>query len=155
MNVILLQKIHKLGELGETVSVKPGFGRNYLFPKGKAVPATPDNLARFEQQRADLERQQLDAEGAARARADSLQGTVVTIIAKAGPEGKLYGSVGPSDIAEALTRAGTPIERREVRLADGPLRMLGDHAATLQLYAEVAINITVQIKPEVAAPEAG
>ena len=151
MNVILLQKIHKLGELGETVRVKAGFGRNYLFPTGKAVPATPENLEKFEQRRADLESQQAKAEADARNRAVAIEGTILVIVAKAGPEGKLYGSVGPADIADVLTAMGKPVEKREVRLPTGPLRMIGEHKAAVHMYADVAVEITVQVKAEDAA----
>lgn len=145
MEVILLEKIHKLGELGQQVRVKPGYGRNYLIPKGKAVPATPGNIAEFETRRAELEQAQQDAQARAAARAEGMADLAVTIARRAGSEGKLYGSVGTSDIAEAVTAAGIELLKQEVRLPSGPLRMVGEHKVDIQLHADVFVEITVNV----------
>jgi len=125
MDVILLEKVANLGGLGDTVKVRAGYGRNYLIPQGKAKPATADNIAYFEAQRAELEKKAADELAAAKARAEKLEGSVVTITANAGEEGKLFGSVGPQDIADALSAAGTEAARHEVRMPDGPIRAIG------------------------------
>jgi large subunit ribosomal protein L9 len=148
MDVILLEKIHRLGALGDRVTVSAGYGRNYLVPQRKAVPATPDNIARFEEQRAELERAQADALGSATARAEALKDMVVTVTAKAGAEGKLFGSVGTADIADAVCAAGVTIEKREVRLPNGALREIGDFAVEVHLHADVDAEITVRIVAE-------
>ena len=148
MEVILLEKIHNLGELGQQVRVKPGYGRNYLIPKGKAVAATTDNIAKFESRRAELEQAQQDAEARATSRATTMTDLKVTISRRAGNEGKLYGSVGTADIAEAATAAGTEILKQEVRLPAGPLRMLGEHQVDIQLHGDVVASITVNIVAE-------
>lgn len=145
MEVILLEKVYKLGELGDRVKVKPGFGRNYLIPEKKAVAATPANIAAFEERRAELEKVQADALAAAQARAGALEGMVVSIAARAGSEGRLFGSVGTVDIAEAVSAAGQPLEKREVRLPTGPLREVGEHAVELHLHPDVDVTITVQV----------
>ena len=148
MEVILLEKIHKLGELGQQVRVKPGYGRNYLIPKGKAVAATPDNIAQFEARRAELEKAQQDAQGRAASRAESMAELSVTIARRAGSEGKLYGSVGTADIAEAVTASGIELEKHEVRLPAGPLRVVGEHQVDIQLHADIVVAITVNIVAE-------
>jgi large subunit ribosomal protein L9 len=148
MEVILLEKIHKLGDLGQQVRVKPGFGRNYLIPKGKAIPATAANIAKFEARRAELEQAQQDAQARATARAAALANLNVTIARRAGSEGKLYGSVGTVDIAEAVTATGNELLKQEVRLPEGPFRMIGEHKVDLQLHADVVVTITVTIVPE-------
>ena len=148
MQVILLEKIHRLGELGATVSVRPGYGRNYLIPQRKAVPATPEHLAKFEAQRAELERAQADALGSSTARAEQMKELQVTIGAKAGPEGKLFGSVGTSDIAAAMVAAGMQVEKREIRLPNGPLRELGEFAVEVHLHADVVCLVSVTIVSE-------
>lgn len=145
MEVILLEKIQNLGKLGDKVKVKPGYGRNYLIPRKKAVPATADNIARFEAQRAELERVQNAALSEAEARAAQLNGVEIVIVAKAGTEGRLYGSVGTAEIAEALAGQGHSIEKREIRLPDGPLRMVGRHTVELQLHADVDASIVVVV----------
>ncbi|NIR31178.1 MAG: 50S ribosomal protein L9 [Gammaproteobacteria bacterium] len=150
MQVILLQKVQNVGELGETVDVKSGFARNYLIPQGMAAPATPENVAAFEQRRAELERQQAEALAAAQARAESLSGMAVTISRKAGEEGKLFGSVGTQDIAEAITEAGVPVEKHEVRLPEGSLRQTGDYEIDIQLYSDVKATVGVTVAPEVS-----
>ncbi|MEQ8231410.1 MAG: 50S ribosomal protein L9 [Gammaproteobacteria bacterium] len=148
MEVILLEKIHRLGALGDRVEVRPGYGRNYLIPQRKAVPATPDNVARFEEQRAELERAQADAFEAAKARAEQLNEARVTIAAKAGNEGKLFGSVGTGDIAEAFSAAGIAVEKREVRLPHGSLREVGEYQVEIHLHADVDVEVTVQVVSE-------
>jgi len=151
MEVILLEKVHKLGDLGDKVNVKPGFGRNFLIPQKKAVPATPENVARFEAQRAELERIQAEALGVARARAEQLEGLAVTIAGLAGPEGKLFGSVGTSDIAEAITATGVEVARREVQLDAGALRSLGEYDIDLHLHPDVSVTVKVNIVAEETA----
>ena len=154
MEVILLEKIHRLGELGDKVTVRPGYGRNFLIPNRKAVPATAVNVARFEEQRAELERAQSDVMAAAQARAEQLTGLEVVIAAKAGAEGKLFGSVGTQDIAAAIVAAGASVEKREVRLPDGPLREIGEYAVEVHLHADINVEIKVKVVPE-DAPTAG
>lgn len=148
MEVILLEKIQKLGELGQQVQVKPGYGRNYLVPKGKAVPATPDNVARFEGRREELEKAQADTLGKAKIRAEKLKDISVTISKKAGTEGKLFGSVGTLDISAAVTAAGEELDKHEVILAEGPLRMIGEYEVALHLHADVNVQVKVIVAAE-------
>lgn len=148
MEVILLEKIHKLGNLGDKVRVRAGYGRNYLIPQKRAVPATPDNVAKFEAQRGALELAQTDARAAAQARVDAITDLTVTISAKAGDEGKLYGSIGNVEIAAAISAAGGKIDKREVRLLNGPLREIGEHQVTVHLHADVETLVTVQLVAE-------
>ncbi|MGE0858251.1 MAG: 50S ribosomal protein L9 [Gammaproteobacteria bacterium] len=148
MEVILLEKIHRLGNLGDKVSVRPGYGRNFLIPNRKAVPATADNIAKFEEQRAELERVQADALGRANARAAQLNEMAVSIAAKAGAEGKLFGSVGTGDIAEALVALGAECEKREVRLPDGPLREVGEYEVEIHLHPDVNATVKVTVVNE-------
>ncbi len=148
MQVILLQKVANLGNIGDRVKVRSGYGRNYLLPQGKATLATPENIARFEARREELERLAREHLASAGERAAALQDFKLTITAKAGTEGKLFGSIGTSDVAEACTRAGFKIERSEVRLPNGPLRVLGDHLVSLHLHADVDVPLTVSIVAE-------
>ncbi len=148
MDVILLERIRKLGELGDQVKVKPGYGRNYLIPQGKAVVASGENIARFEARRAELERTQADALTSATARAEKLNTLEITIARKAGAEGKLFGSVNSADIASTVTEAGVVLNKQEVRLPDGPFRMLGDYDVDLHLYTEVDATITLHVVAE-------
>jgi large subunit ribosomal protein L9 len=148
VKVILLEKIANLGNIGDRVKVRSGFGRNFLLPQGKATLATADNVARFEARRAELERLAREQATSAHERAAGLQGFHLTITAKAGTEGKLFGSVGTSDIAEACTRAGYPIARSEVRLPNGPLRSVGEHVIDLHLHADVNVQLPVTIIAE-------
>jgi large subunit ribosomal protein L9 len=150
MEVILLESIHKLGELGQKVRVKPGYGRNYLVPRGKAVPATEKNLAYFEERRAEFEKAQADALGKAKIRAEALNAVCITIERKSGEEGKLYGSVSTTDIAEAVTAAGVELARHEVRLPDGPFRMTGEYTVDIYLHADVTATVKLVINPEAA-----
>ena len=148
MDVILLQKVANLGNIGDRVKVRSGFGRNFLLPQGKATLATPENVARFEARRAELERLAREHLTSAAERAVALKDFKLAIPAKAGTEGKLFGSIGTADIAEACTRAGFKIERSEVRLPNGPLRMLGEHTVNLHLHADVDVPLQVSIVPE-------
>jgi large subunit ribosomal protein L9 len=148
VEVILLEKIENLGNIGARVKVKPGYGRNYLLPQGKATLATPENVARFESMRVELERKAGDALTVAQARAQQLAGLQLNLSAKAGTEGKLFGSIGTIDIAEACTRAGVVVDRSEVRLPDGPIRVLGEHHVELHLHTDVNVPLTVTVLPE-------
>jgi len=148
MQVILLEKINNVGNLGDLVEVKPGFARNYLLPSGKARMATAENIADFETRRAEFEAQQADQLDAARRRASELENAVITVVARAGNEGKLFGSVGTDEIAAAFVADGKNVEKRDVRLPDGPLRNLGEHQVTLHIHAEVDVQITVNVEPE-------
>lgn len=145
MQVILLEKVTNLGKLGDMVNVKSGYGRNFLIPRGKAVSATEANQKKFEARRAELERQEGEALAAAQARADKMNGKVVTVTAIAGDEGKLFGSVGTVDIASALTEAGMPAEKQEIRLPTGPLRHTGEHSITVHLHPDVNATVAVHI----------
>jgi ribosomal protein L9 len=148
MEVILLEKVGKLGGLGDRVTVKGGYARNFLLPQGRAVLANEANVAEFEARRAELEKSAQEALDAATARADALNGQTVIITAKSGDEGKLFGSIGTRDIAEAAEQAGLTIDKSEVRLPEGPLRTTGDHEVQVQLHAEVFATITVSITGE-------
>lgn len=148
MEVILLQKIRHLGDLGDQVNVRPGYGRNFLLPQGKAVRATPENKSRFEAQRAELERAQAESLAGAQARAERLTGATVKIARKAGEEGKLFGSVGTADIADAATAAGFTLVKSEIHLSQGPLKELGDHEIAVSLHPEVHTKITVSVVAE-------
>lgn len=148
MEIILLEKVHKLGALGDRVNVKPGFGRNYLIPSGKAVSATADNIAKFDARRAELEKQQQDAVAEATARAEKLNAVNVSIARKAGEEGKLFGSVGTADIAEAVTASGVELTKQEIRLPEGPIRSIGEIELDVQLHADVTATIKVNVVAE-------
>jgi len=148
MEVILLEKIRNLGNLGDTVKVRPGFGRNYLIPHGKAVAANEKNKAEFEARRAELEKHAADELTRAQARAGKMQGATVQIMAKAGEEGKLFGSIGTADIAEAMTQAGFELERSEIHLPSGPLKHIGDFEVPVSLHTEVNFNIHVSVVAE-------
>jgi len=148
MEVILLQKVANLGNIGDRVKVKSGFGRNYLLPQGKATLATPAHIAKFEERRAELEKAARDQLSSAEERQIALKDFKLTIRAKAGTEGKLFGSVGTADIAEALQRENFKIERSEVRLPSGPLRTVGEHAVNLHLHADVDVPLPVTIVAE-------
>jgi len=148
MDVILLQKVKNLGNLGDKVRVKPGYSRNFLIPYGKAVPATAANLAQFETSRAEFEARANEVLAAALARKAKLEGASVTIRANASTEGKLYGSVGPREIAEAFTTAGMPLEKAEVIMGEGPLRKIGDNDVEVHLHADVHMTVKVIIVPE-------
>lgn len=145
MQVILLEKIRNLGELGDQVNVKPGYGRNYLIPRGKAAVANAKNKAELELRRAELEKTQLVALDEAKARAEKLAGATVQIVRKVGEEGKLFGSVGTHDIAEAMTAAGFTLARAEIHMPEGPIKAVGDFEIPVSLHAEVHLKIIVSV----------
>lgn len=149
MEVILLDKVKNLGNLGEQVKVRPGYGRNFLIPNGKAVMATPDNKAKFEARRQELEAAAAEAVAAAQARADKLNGLTVQIACKAGDEGRLFGSVGTADLAKAVSdAAGIEVGKHEVRMPDGAIRSLGEFEYDLQLHSDVIATVKVNVVPE-------
>ena len=148
MEVILLEKVGKLGGLGDQVTVKAGFGRNYLVPYGKAVPANEANIAEFEARRAELEKAAAEKLAAAEARAEQLNDKTVTITSKAGDEGKLFGSIGVRDVADATTAAGVEISKSEVRLPEGPIREVGEYEIAIQLHSDVTATINLVIVAE-------
>ena len=148
MEVILLEKINKLGDLGDQVKVKAGYGRNYLIPVGKAVSATAENVEKFEGRRAELEKAQADSLSVATARAEKLNATEITLERIAGEEGTLFGSVSGADIAEAVTATGAELAKNEVRLPEGPLRALGEFEVDVHIHAEVDAKIKVIVVAE-------
>jgi large subunit ribosomal protein L9 len=149
MQVILKEKIRNLGSLGEVVSVKPGYARNFLLPLGKAMSANKENMAKFESYRADLEKASNDRLAEAQARAEKLQNIVVTIAASAGEGGKLFGSIGTRDLAEAISaQGGVVVNKQEVRLPQGALRQLGEYEIALGLHADVATVVKLLIVAE-------
>jgi large subunit ribosomal protein L9 len=148
MNVVLLEKIGKLGNLGDQVSVKSGYARNYLIPYGKAVPATKDNVEKFEARRAELEAAAAEKRAEAEARGAKLAELTVTIAANAGDEGKLFGSIGTRDIADAITAAGVVVTKAEVRLPTGTIREVGEFEIDVQLHSDVVQVITLNVVPE-------
>lgn len=149
MEVILLEKMRNLGDLGDKVNVKPGFGRNYLIPQNKAVMATRENVEKFEARRAELEKAAADALATAEARAAKIaELDSVTITANAGEEDKLFGSIGAADIADAINAAGVEVEKREVMMPEGSLRMLGEFDIELSLHSDVTQGIKVIVEAE-------
>jgi large subunit ribosomal protein L9 len=150
MQLILLQNVTNLGKLGDKVNVKPGYGRNFLVPKGKAVPATAANLAEFEAKRAEYEAKAKSQLEGAEGRKAALENAEVTISANASTEGKLYGSIGPREIAEALTKIGHKVEKSEVVLGEGPLRRTGEHEVLVHLHADVETTVKVIVTGDVA-----
>lgn len=148
MELILLEKVKNLGNLGDKVNVKPGYGRNYLVPQGKAVPATAAQLAAFEQRRAELEAKAGQLLAAAEARKAQIEGASVTVAVNASPEGKLYGSVGTRDIAEAFTALGFALEKSEVIQAEGPIRTIGEFEVPVVLHADVQVTVKVIVVAE-------
>ena len=148
MQLILLQKVVNLGNLGDKVTVKPGYGRNFLVPQGKAVPATAANLAEFEAKRAEYEAKAKAVHDEAEGRAAKLEGASVTITANAATEGKLFGSVGPRDIADAFTAAGLPLEKSEVIMGEGALRNVGEYEIVVKLHADVQTTVKVVVQAE-------
>ena len=149
MEVILLENISNLGGLGDKVDVKAGFGRNYLIPQGKAVAATEEAVAQFEARRAELEAAAAEALAAAEARAAELNAMqLITIAANAGEEGKLFGSIGTRDIADAVTATGVAVDKAEVRLPEGALRELGEYEVSIQVHGDVTAIIAVAVVPE-------
>ena len=148
MELILLKKVTNLGVLGDKVNVKPGYGRNYLVPQGKAVPATAANVAEFEAKRAEYEAKAKAVHDEAEGRAAKLEGASVTITANAATEGKLFGSVGPRDIADAFTAAGLPLEKSEVIMGEGALRNVGEYEIVVKLHADVQTTVKVVVQAE-------
>jgi large subunit ribosomal protein L9 len=145
MEVILLEKVDNLGNIGDRVKVRSGYGRNFLLPKGKATLATAENIAIVEERRAELERKEAGDLIGAQARGVEIQKLSLQLVAKAGTEGKLFGSLGTIDIAEACTSAGVPVERSEVRLPDGPIRMLGEHEIEIHLHSDVNVAVRIEV----------
>ena len=148
MEIILLQKVANLGQIGDRVKVKSGYARNYLVPTGRATMATPANIAKFEAQRHELEAKAHEELASAQARALNFENFKLEISAKAGSEGKLFGSIGTADIAEAAVKSGHPITRSEVRMPNGPIRTTGEHPVQLHLHTDVDVTLMVTIVAE-------
>jgi len=148
MEVILLEKVENLGSLGDRVNVKSGYGRNFLIPSGKATPATEEHIKAFEERRAELETTAAEAQTLAEVRRDKLVDMSITIQAKAGEEGKLFGSIGTVDIAEAIVAAGVEVERSEVRLPEGAFRQIGEYSVLVHLHSDVNTEIQLIIEAE-------
>jgi large subunit ribosomal protein L9 len=148
MNVILLDKVENLGAMGDLVSVKPGYGRNFLIPSGKAALATHQNIKEFEVRRAEFEKKSAEELAVAKARADLVQGMELVIPANVGAEGKLFGSVGPVDITEAFSKVGVEATRAEIRMPDGPIHEVGDFVIGLHLHSDINVDITVKVVAE-------
>ena len=148
MNVILLDKVENLGAIGDLVNVKPGYGRNFLIPAGKAALATPANIKQFESRRVELENTAAEDLAAAKARAELVTGMELVIPANVGSEGKLFGSVGPIDVAEALEKVGVTVARSEIRMPDGPIHEVGDHTVGLHLHIDINVEISVKVVAE-------
>ena len=148
MEVILLEKVQNLGDLGDRVNVKPGFGRNYLLPQGKAVPATEANIAEFEARRGELEKLALQKLSSAEERVSALEGFEIILSANASEEGKLYGSIGPREIADAVTERGIELSKAEVIMGEGPIRFTGEHNVLVHLHADVETEIKVVVNAE-------
>ena len=145
MNVILLDNVENLGKIGDLVKVKPGYGRNYLLPQGKAALATAENMKQIEARRAELEKAAAEDLAAARTRAAGMEGTELVIQANAGPEGKLFGSVGPIDIADAFEKVQVEVQRSEIRMPEGPIQELGEFVVGVHLHPEVNVDIAIRI----------
>jgi large subunit ribosomal protein L9 len=148
MDVILLEKTANLGNLGDRVTIKAGYGRNYLIPQGKAVAATPQKIQEFEARRAELEKQAADNLAAATARGEAISKLAIVIQHKTGDEGRLFGSVGTQSIADAITAAGQKVEKHEVRMPKGVIRHVGDYDIAIQLHPDVTISLPVKIAAE-------
>ena len=148
MEIILLEKVANLGNLGDRVNVKAGYGRNFLIPEGKATPATEEQVKLFEERRAELEAAAAELLATAEARRAKLEDMVLTIVAKAGDEGKLFGSIGTIDIAAAVVEAGVEIDRNEVRLPEGAFRQLGEYTVAIHLHTDVDVDIALNIVAE-------
>lgn len=148
MEVILLEKVSNLGDLGDKVSVKPGYGRNFLIPQNKAVPASAENLKVFEGKKADLKLVAEDKLKAAQTRAESINNLKISLTAQAGEEGKLFGSIGVRDITEAVISQGVELEKSEVRMPDGPIRELGEFEVDIHLHTEVSASLKIEVTAE-------
>ena len=148
MNVILLDKVENLGDIGDMVNVKPGYGRNFLIPTGKAALATQANLKEFESRRAELEKKAAEELAAAKAREDLVKGMELVIPANVGAEGKLFGSVGPLDIADAFGKVGVEVARSEVRMPDGPIHEVGEYTLALHLHSDINAEFVLKVVAE-------
>lgn len=148
MEVILLEKVVNLGNLGDKVKIRPGYGRNFLIPQGKAVPATPSKIAEFEARRAEWEKIAAERLAQAQTRAEAISKLAVSIAHKAGDEGRLFGSVGTHAIAEAITQAGITVDKHEIRLPQGPIRTIGDFEIDIAVHTDVSLKLTIKIIPE-------
>ena len=148
MNVILLDNVENLGRIGDLVKVKPGYGRNYLLPQGKAALATPENIKAIEARRAELEKAAAEELTTAKARAETIDGMELVVTANAGSEGKLFGSVGPVDIAEAFAAVQVEVQRSEIRMPDGPIHEVGEFAVGVHLHPEINAEVKVRVVPE-------
>jgi large subunit ribosomal protein L9 len=148
MNVILLDNIENLGDIGDLVTVKAGYGRNYLLPQGKAALATKTNIADFEARRAELEKAAAEELTAAKSREELIQGMQLVITANVGAEGKLFGSIGPIDIVEAFSKVGVEAARSEIRMPDGPIHEVGEFTIGVHLHADINVDVTVNVVAE-------
>lgn len=148
MNVILLDKVENLGDIGDLVNVKPGYGRNFLLPQGKAALATKQNIAEVESRRADLEKAAAQERSGAKARAALIEGMNLVIPANVGSEGKLFGSVGPIDIADAFEKVGVEVARAEIRMPDGPIHEIGDYTIGIHLHSDVNVDVNLKVVAE-------
>lgn len=149
MQVILLERMGRLGGLGDKVSVRPGYARNYLIPQGKAVRATAENTAIFESRRVELEKHAIEVLQAAQARADAVRDLgVITIAGRAADEGRLYGSIGTLEITDAITKVGVTIHKSEICLPNGALRTIGEHDISLQLHSDITVHVKINVVPE-------
>jgi large subunit ribosomal protein L9 len=148
MQVILLERVHNLGNLGQNVNVKAGYGRNYLIPEGKAVYATRSNIEKFEARREELEKKAAQRLSEAQERADKIRALTFSCVAKASDEGKLFGSITVRDVADLVTKAGVTVSKSEIHMPTGPIRLLGEHTLELQLHSDVVLPITIRVEPE-------
>ena len=148
MQIILMEKVVNLGQLGDVVKVKNGYARNFLIPQGKAKRATPENLKEFENRRADLEKKANEQLTGAQERAEKLEGMKIDIAQKAGVDGRLFGSVTNADISESLGKLGLTVKKAEIRMPQGPLKHIGEYPVTLQLHTDVLAHITVHVLAE-------
>lgn len=148
MQVILLEKVNRLGELGDMVDVKAGYGRNFLIPQGRAVPATKDNVVRFEERRAELEKLAGEKLAAAEKRAEALRAVQLEIAVRAGDEGKLFGSVGARDIVDAIVAKGVEVEKSEVRMPHGAIRQAGEFQIDVQVHSDIVVPVSLEVVPE-------
>lgn len=151
MDIILLEKVDNIGGIGDRVKVKSGYARNYLIPQGKATLATAENIAKFEEVRVELEKKAAGELEAARSRAEKIEGQVLRLTVQSGSEGRLFGSIGTIDIAEACAAIGAEVERSEVRLPDGPLRVIGEHTVEVHFHSDVNVPLTVILEPSDAS----
>ena len=148
MEIILLEKVANLGALGDKVSVRSGYGRNFLIPQGKAVVATPEKIEQFEQRRAELEKKAADELAQAQARSTTISALEIVIAHKAGDEGRLYGSIGTKDISDAITAAGVAVEKQQVRLPNGTIRNIGEYEIGIRLHSDVVSILNLKVIPE-------